>query len=71
MVILTTKLMKITTFKTLISNLPVRQQCFTTKRTTWEKAENQIEWLKEFNDDLFKGNKILKLVGKTYLKQLI
>lgn len=45
--------MNINAFRTLISNLPVRQQSFTTKRTTWGKAENQIEWLKKFNDNLF------------------
>lgn len=51
--------MNITAFKTLISNLPVRQQSFSTKRTTWEKAENQIEWLKKLNDNLFNGKKNL------------
>jgi len=48
-------------YKQLISNLPVRQQCFTTKRTTWEKVENQIEWLKQLNDDLFGDNKTLTI----------
>ena len=53
--------MNITAFKTLISNLPVRQQSFTTKRTTWEKAENQIEWLKKLNDNLFGDKKNLAI----------
>lgn len=45
--------MNIDRYKILISNLPVRQQCFTTKRTTWLKAENEISWLKQLNDNLF------------------
>jgi hypothetical protein len=45
--------MNIDTFKILISNLPVRQQSFATKRTTWLKAENEISWLKQLNDILF------------------
>lgn len=45
--------MNIDRYKILISNLPVRQQCFTTKRTTWQKAENEINWLKQLNNDLF------------------
>ena len=48
--------MNVDRYKILISNLPVRQQCFTTKRTTWLKAENEISWLKQLNDNLF-GNK--------------
>ncbi len=45
--------MNINRYKILISNLPVRQQCFTTKRTTWLKAENEISWLKQLNDNIF------------------
>ena len=45
--------MNIDRYKILISNLPVRQQCFTTKRMTWLKAENEIIWLKQLNDNLF------------------
>ncbi|WP_442794423.1 8-oxoguanine DNA glycosylase OGG fold protein [Pelobium manganitolerans] len=45
--------MNISSYKTLISNLPVRQQSFTTKRTTWLKAESKISWLKQLNDKLF------------------
>jgi hypothetical protein len=45
--------MNIDRYKILISNLPVSQQCFTTKRTTWLKAENEISWLKQLNDNLF------------------
>ena len=40
-------------YKTLISNLPVRQQSFTTKRATWRKAEREIDWLENLNDKLF------------------
>lgn len=53
--------MNIDNYKILISNLPVRQQCFTTKRTTWKKAENQIEWLKRLNDKLFSDRQILTI----------
>lgn len=45
--------MNIDRYKILISNLPVRQQCFTTKRKTWLKAENEISWLKQLNDNIF------------------
>jgi len=45
--------MNLERYKILISNLPVRQQSFTTKRTTWLKAENEISWLKQLNDNLF------------------
>ena len=48
-------------YKTLISNLPVRQQCFTTKRTTWKKAENEIQWLETLNSRLFGDNKTLTI----------
>ncbi len=52
--------MKIDIYKILISNLPVRQQCFTTKRTTWSKAE-EIDWLKEINDKIFGDKKSLTI----------
>lgn len=47
--------MNIDRYKILISTLPVRQQCFTTKRTTWLKAENEISWLKQLNDNIFEN----------------
>ncbi len=53
--------MNIEIYKILISNLPVRQQCFTTKRTTWTKAESEILWLKILNDKLFGDNKTLTI----------
>lgn len=53
--------MNIESYKILISNLPVRQQCFTTKRTTWTKAESEIQWLKNLNDKLFGDNKTLTI----------
>ncbi len=53
--------MNIDTYKILISNLPVRQQCFTTKRTTWTKAESEIQWLKNLNNKLFGDNKTLTI----------
>lgn len=53
--------MNIDRYKILISNLPVRQQCFTTKRTTWLKAEKEISWLKQFNDNLFSDKPTLTI----------
>jgi hypothetical protein len=53
--------MQINEFKILISNLPVRQQCFTTKRRIWETAESDIVWLKTLNDNLFGNNKTLTI----------
>jgi hypothetical protein len=53
--------MNIDNYKILISNLPVRQQCFTTKRTTWTKAESEIQWLRNLNDKLFSDNKTLTI----------
>jgi hypothetical protein len=63
-------------YKLLIANLPVRQQCFTTKRTTWKNVENRIEWLKQLNDDLFGDNKTLTInrqdiFDTTSLRELI
>lgn len=45
--------MDIYKYKLLISNLPVKAQSFSTKRKTWEKAENKNEWLKKYNNNLF------------------
>lgn len=53
--------MSIEHYKKLISILPVRQQCFTTKRTVWTKAENEIHWLKNLNENLFGENKSLTI----------
>ena len=68
--------MNIDSYKLLISNLAVRQQCFTTKRTTWKKAENQIEWLKKLNEKLFGDNQTLTISRQdifetTELRELI
>lgn len=51
--------MNIDSYKILISNLPVRQQCFTTKRKTWKNAETELMWLKDLNDKLFGEIEIL------------
>lgn len=53
--------MEIVNYKTLISSLPVRQQCFTTKRGTWLKAEREINWLADLNDRLFENRKTLTI----------
>ncbi|SEJ75203.1 hypothetical protein SAMN05216327_11892 [Dyadobacter sp. SG02] len=47
--------MKIQDYSGLIRNLPVRQQSFTTKRSTWGKAESQIPWLAELNNKIFEN----------------
>ncbi|MBC7440868.1 MAG: hypothetical protein H7250_12905 [Flavobacterium sp.] len=49
--------MNLINYRILISNLPVRLQSLTTKRTTWLKAENEIFWLKNVNDNLFGDKK--------------
>ena len=53
--------MNIENYNQLISNLPVREQCFSIQRSTWSKAEDQIKWLKELNDKLFAGNPSLTI----------
>ncbi|HXA01073.1 MAG TPA: hypothetical protein VNW99_03740 [Cytophagaceae bacterium] len=53
--------MNIERYKLLISSLPVRQQSFTTKRRTWLKAESSIEWLREFNNELFNNEESLNI----------
>jgi hypothetical protein len=45
--------MKLSNYRTLISHLPVKEQSFTTKKSTWLKAENDYSWLKELNKTLF------------------
>ena len=51
--------MKLSDYATLIKSLPVRQQSFTTKRSTWSEAENEFPWLKKENNSIFKGQKNL------------
>lgn len=53
--------MNIDNFKVLIKNLPVRQQSFTTKRTTWKPAEEKIDWLGALNDKLFEKQETLNI----------
>ena len=53
--------MKLSYYQPLIKNLPVREQSFTTKKSTWTKAENENPWLKIFNHQLFNGNELLTL----------
>jgi hypothetical protein len=45
--------MKLSAYQTLISNLPVRQQCVETKRTYWRDFEKEFGWLAELNGCLF------------------
>ena len=53
--------MNILDYAQLIKNLPVRQQALTTKRITWQKAEENNVWLKNLNDELFENNNFLTL----------
>jgi len=53
--------MDIDNYKILISNLPVRQQSFTTKRITWKNAEKEINWLSVLNDKLFDNQETLNI----------
>jgi len=55
--------MNIANYKILISALPVRKQSFNTKRTTWIKAEKEILWLNQLNDNLF-GNKSTLIISR-------
>ena len=40
-------------YASLIKELPVREICFSTKRSTWVKAEKEVPWLRSLNDELF------------------
>ena len=51
-------------YSTLISNLPVLEQCFITKRESWKKAENKFPWFKILNDELFKDLDTLQISRK-------
>jgi hypothetical protein len=53
--------MNLQNYQSLISNLPVREQSFTTKRSTWSKAEYSFSWLKGMNDHLFDKDGLLCL----------
>lgn len=48
--------MKLLDYHPLIANLPVREQSFTTNRTTWKKAEKENSDLKELNEQIFEQN---------------
>ena len=45
--------MNIENYINLIVSLPVMQQCFTTKRATWNKSERGNPQLKKLNDKIF------------------
>jgi hypothetical protein len=53
--------MNIENYKTLVLNLPVRQECITTKRSTWLRGEKEIDWLKDLNGKLFAGQETLNI----------
>jgi hypothetical protein len=43
-------------YRNLIALIPVREQSLTTKRSTWNRAEQEVEWLKILNNEIFNGN---------------
>src|SRR5690606_19193108 len=53
--------MNIYNYQPLISNLPVREQSFTTLRSTWLKAETESSWLTSINNKLFNSKEQLTL----------
>jgi len=52
--------MKIAKYKLLIQNLPVREQSFHTKQSTWKKYEVN-KYLLKFNNQLFGKNKSITI----------
>jgi hypothetical protein len=48
-------------YQSLLQSLPVLHQSFTTKRSNWNNAEKQVEWLQELNDQLFINHSTLEL----------
>lgn len=55
------KIMNIQNYQPLISSLPVREQSFTTLRSTWLKAETESSWLTPLNNKLFNSKEQLIL----------
>lgn len=53
--------MLIADFQDLIRNLPVRQQCGRTNRTTWQPFENLYPWLHQLNNEIFNNSTIVAL----------
>ena len=53
--------MKLENYLKVITNLPVKEQCFMTKRSTWIKAEKEFDWFKDFNDGLFNSSLTLTI----------
>ncbi len=56
--------MNIENYINLIASLPVKQQCFTTKRATWNRAEREYPQLKKLNDKIFGDAKTITLSRK-------
>jgi hypothetical protein len=65
--------MQIEHFRSLILNLPVKQQSFTTKRSTWFKAENELKEINNvlFGDQLTLTNSRYDILETIDLKELI
>src|SRR5688572_25915251 len=53
--------MTLDTYQSLLQSLPVMHQSFTTKRSNWQNAEKQIDWLQILNDQLFQNSSELEL----------
>lgn len=56
--------MEITKYKELIIHLPVQEQGFTTKKTTWQRSDYSVE-LKTKIDKIFEHNEVLKVSRKS------
>jgi hypothetical protein len=54
-------IMRLNNYCHLIRFLPVKEQCFSTKRDTWENAENNNQEFKLINDRLFNDSEQIKI----------
>lgn len=55
-------------FQDLIINLPVLRQSFTTKRSNWQKFEQQHLWYSKINDEIFRAESVLKISREDIFK---
>lgn len=53
--------MNIFDYQQLIVNLPLMQQCLTTKRSTWAMHEANYDWLHQLNDHIFGDNESVRI----------
>jgi len=51
--------MNLSQYRFLIQSLPVKRQCFTTKRSTWKEDKmSHAEWLTTLNNRIFQGEEL-------------